>query len=143
NPDLFRLAIGGYGLFGLVYSVTLRLGRRCKVERVVRLSRIRELLSAFEERIAEGCLYGDFQYACDESDARRFLREGVFPCYRPVPDDTLVPEGQLTLDEERWREIVYWGHVDKARAYREYAEYYQASSGQIYWSDTHQLIPYD
>ena len=25
NPELFRLAIGGYGLFGLIYSVTLRL----------------------------------------------------------------------------------------------------------------------
>lgn len=142
NEELFRLAIGGYGLFGLVYSVTLRLGRRLKVERVVRIAAIRELIAAFEERIEEGYLYGDFQYSCDEGDPR-FLREGVFPCYRPLPDETPIPEGQLDIDEERWRDIVYWGHVDKPRAYREYADYYLASSGQVYWSDTHQLIPYD
>jgi FAD/FMN-containing dehydrogenase len=143
NPELFRLVIGGYGLFGLVYSVTLRLGRRCRVERVVGMARIRELVPAFEERIAEGYLYGDFQYSCDEGDERRFLREGVFPCYRAVPEDTPIRDDPLDIDEERWREIVYWGHVDKPRAYREYAEYYLASSGQIYGSDTHQLIPYD
>lgn len=35
NLNLFRLAIGGYGLFGVVTEVTLRLVRRLKVERVV------------------------------------------------------------------------------------------------------------
>jgi FAD/FMN-containing dehydrogenase len=36
NADLFRLVCGGYGLFGVVYSATIRLDRRRKVERVVR-----------------------------------------------------------------------------------------------------------
>ena len=36
NGDLFRLAIGGYGLFGVVTRVRLRLMRRAKLERVVR-----------------------------------------------------------------------------------------------------------
>jgi hypothetical protein len=102
-----------------------------------------DLLRGLEERIAEGCRYGDFQYSCDENDDARFLREGIFPCYMPLPGERPIPDGQLTIDEERWRQIVYWGHVDKPRAYREYAEYYLASSGQVYWSDTHQLIPYD
>ena len=35
NAELFGLAIGGYGLFGVVYSVKLRLARRVKLERVV------------------------------------------------------------------------------------------------------------
>ena len=35
NAELFRLAIGGYGLFGLITSVTLRLVERRKVERIV------------------------------------------------------------------------------------------------------------
>src|SRR5437879_321109 len=34
NAELFRLAIGGYGLFGFIYSVTLRLVRRRKLRRV-------------------------------------------------------------------------------------------------------------
>ena len=35
RPDLFRLVVGGYGLFGVVYSVTLRLVPRRTLERVV------------------------------------------------------------------------------------------------------------
>src|SRR5438132_429030 len=37
NADLFRLAIGGYGLFGLVTSVRLRLAPRIKLQRFVEL----------------------------------------------------------------------------------------------------------
>src|SRR5262249_107350 len=35
NPLLFSLAVGGYGLFGIVYSVSLRLALRLKMERAV------------------------------------------------------------------------------------------------------------
>ena len=35
DPDLFRLVLGGYGLFGVVFSVTLRLVPRRTLERVV------------------------------------------------------------------------------------------------------------
>src|SRR5436189_5050810 len=37
NNELFRLAIGGYGLFGLIDSVTLRLVPRQKLRRVVEI----------------------------------------------------------------------------------------------------------
>ena len=40
NPELFRLAIGGYGLFGVVSSVTLRLVPRQKIERVVEVREV-------------------------------------------------------------------------------------------------------
>ena len=39
NAELFRLAIGGYGLFGFIYSATLRLVPRRKLERVVEVAR--------------------------------------------------------------------------------------------------------
>ncbi len=38
--SLFRLIVGGYGLFGVVTSVKLRLVPRQKVERVVELARV-------------------------------------------------------------------------------------------------------
>src|SRR5207245_305638 len=49
NPELFSLAIGGYGLFGVVYSVTLRLVPRRKLERVVEVRTIEGLASAFAD----------------------------------------------------------------------------------------------
>src|SRR6266568_8815195 len=44
NPELFRLVHGGYGLFGVVTSVRLRLAPRKKVERVVEIRTVDDLI---------------------------------------------------------------------------------------------------
>src|SRR6266702_2482003 len=49
NDDLFRIAIGGYGLFGLIGTVTLRLVRRRKLRRVVAIVEADDLAKRFEE----------------------------------------------------------------------------------------------
>ena len=141
NPELFRLAIGGYGLFGVIVSVTLRLGPRRKVRRVVELVAVDRVGRAFARRIAAGFLYGDFQYST-ETGSRRFLHAGVLSCYRPVPDDTPIPAGQKELQLEDWRELLYLAHADKRRAFETYSRHYLATNGQIYWSDTQQLSTY-
>ncbi len=141
SPDLFRLAVGGYGLFGVVASVTLRLVPRRKLERVVSLEHVDELMSAFARRVGEGCLYGDFQFAIDES-SRDFLRHGILSCYRPVPLRTPLPEHPRELSREDWRALVELAHTDRRRAFQHYAEHYLATAGQVYWSDTHQLGVY-
>ena len=141
NPELFRLAVGGYGLFGVVSSVTVRLAPRRKVERVVKVITADELMPAFEKRIAEGFLYGDFQYSTDMG-SDDFLRKGVFSCYRPVDDDTPVPDGQKELAAADWKELYYLGHTNRKRAFEVYSSYYLSTSGQTYWSDTHQLSVY-
>jgi FAD/FMN-containing dehydrogenase len=56
NPELFRLAIGGYGLFGAVVSVCLRLIPRVKVRRVVKIADLDAIEDAFAERIRDGYL---------------------------------------------------------------------------------------
>jgi FAD/FMN-containing dehydrogenase len=140
NPHLFRLVSGGYGLFGVVHSATLRLTRRRKVERVVRLAHASELEELFAGRIDEGYLYGDFQFAIDTASPD-FLQRGICSCYRPVPDDT--PLGaDLELSAEDWSRLLHLAHHDKALAYEVYAKHYLATSGQIYLSDRHQLATY-
>ena len=141
NSELFSLAIGGYGLFGIVYSLTLRLAPRRKLERVVQILSLRELMPAFERRIRDGFLYGDFQYMTDEKSVD-FLLQGVFSCYRPVPQNTPIRAAQRQISLRQWDALVHLAHTDKARAYRIYTEYYLATNGQIYWSDTHQLGAY-
>ena len=54
NAELFRLAIGGYGLFGAISTVKLRLVPRQKIQRVVEVRMIDELPKAFEQSIAGG-----------------------------------------------------------------------------------------
>ena len=54
NKELFGLAIGGYGLFGVIYAVTLRLAPRRKLERIVEMTTVPELIARFADRIARG-----------------------------------------------------------------------------------------
>lgn len=141
NAELFRLAIGGYGNFGIVASVRLRLVPRIKLRRVVEIGRIDGLMEAFESRMADGFMYGDFQFSTDNA-SEGFLRQGVFSCYAPVDDNTPMVEGQEELGEADWRRLLYLSHADKRKAFETYAGYYLSTSGQVYWSDTHQLSLY-
>lgn len=141
NRELFSLAIGGYGLFGVIASVRLRLVPRVKIRREVELLDVEDLVPAFEERIAAGYTYGDFQYATDP-DSADFLRKGVFSCYRPVEASTSMPEERRELSEDDWKELIYLAHTDRTRAFQAYSSHYLATSGQVYWSDTHQMSTY-
>ena len=141
RSELFALAIGGYGLFGVIYSVTLRLVPRRKVQRLVEVRDIDGLMDAFGARIRDGFSYGDFQYSIDR-DAGDFLRRGVFSCYRPVDASTPLPAAQRELSASNWRDLLYLAHADKALAFREYAAYYLSTNGQVYWSDEHQMSIY-
>ncbi|HET9359531.1 MAG TPA: FAD-binding oxidoreductase, partial [Vicinamibacterales bacterium] len=84
NRELFAMAIGGYGLFGVITRVRLRLRPRTKVRRVVVLPETDGIIDRFEERIRDGYLYGDYQFATD-STRESFLGRGVFSTYQPVP----------------------------------------------------------
>ena len=141
NSDLFALAIGGYGLFGVISTIRLRLVPRRKVQRVVEVAEIDGLMSAFDKRIADGFLYGDFQFSINEK-SDNFLRRGVFSCYRPVSDDTPMPATQAELKPEDWMKLLFVAHADKEQAYERYVGYYLGTSGQVYWSDEHQLSFY-
>jgi FAD/FMN-containing dehydrogenase len=142
NADLFSLAVGGYGLFGVIAHATLRLRPREKVERVVEEISLEELIPAFEGRIRDGYLYGDFQFSTDER-SERFLMRGVFSCYRPVAADTPVPVGPRALSEEDWKQLLFLAHTDKAAVYAAYVGHYLPTSGQVYLSDSHQMAWYN
>lgn len=141
NFELFRLVAGGYGLFGCIYSVTLRLAPRQLLERVVELVEIDNLMECFSKRINNGFLYGDFQFMTDEA-SEGFLRSGVFSSYRPIDSKKRPPVDQRELSLEDWMHLITLAHTDKKTAFEVYSEHYLATSGQIYYSDRHQLADY-
>ena len=141
NSRLFSLAVGGYGLFGVIVTVRLRLDRRRRLERVVTITSVDTLMAELDARRAEGFLYGDFQFMTDEKSPL-FMREGVFASYRPVDDQDEETDGQRELDESAWRNLYRLAHSDRAELYRVYAGFYRSTHGQRYWSDTHQLSVY-
>jgi FAD/FMN-containing dehydrogenase len=135
HGDLFRLAIGGYGLFGIITRVELRLRPRVKVERVVSLGETADIIDRFEQRIRDGCLYGDFQFATDEG-RDSFLRRGVFSCYRPVDPATPLTEHPTRFHPDDWARLTRYSHTNKRLAFEFYATRYLETSGQIYWADS-------
>lgn len=141
NAELFKLAVGGYGLFGVVSSVTLRLMPRRKLRRVVELVTISDVMRRFEQRIQEGFLFGDCQFAIDPA-SDDFLSRGIFSCYRPVDPATPIPDNQREIAEDQWLRLLYLAHADKAKAFDVYSKEYLATDGQLYWSDTHQMSYY-
>lgn len=141
HPELFRLVVGGYGLFGVVTSATLRLVPRRVLRRVVELVRADSLMEAFAERIAAGFLYGDFQFAIDPA-SDDFLDLGVLSAYEPVASDTRIPPVQRSLGRDDWQRLLHLAHVRKSEAFAAYSRHYLATSGQLYHSDLHQLADY-
>jgi FAD/FMN-containing dehydrogenase len=140
NDELFRVAIGGYGLFGLIDSVTLRLVPRQKLRRVVEIIRANDLPKRFKERIAQKFLYGDFQFSVDEKSPD-FLQRGVFSCYQPIDKhEPIVAEKELSDDD--WLELLRLAYTDRGKAFKRYSDYYLSTNGQTYLSDTNQLSAY-
>ena len=142
NSELFGLVIGGYGLFGVISSIKLRLMPRSRLKRAVKVIDIDELMLAFEQRINQSYMFGDFQYMTD-STSPDFLRKGVFSCYLPVDSNEKEPQSQhRELQVEDWEKLYRLAFTDKGEAYRAYSQYYLSTNDQLYWSDTHQLSVY-
>ena len=140
--ELFKLTIGGYGLFGVISTIKLRLVPRTRLKRAVKVIDIDELIPAFEQRIKQAYMYGDFQYMTD-SASPDFLRKGVFSCYLPVNGNEQEPTRQhreLQIDD--WKKLYRLAFTDKGEAFRAYSQYYLGTIDQLYWSDTHQLSVY-
>jgi FAD/FMN-containing dehydrogenase len=53
-----------------------------------------------------------------------------------------MPADVKELGEADWRALYYLSHADTKRAYEAYTAYYLSTSGQRYWSDTHQMSLY-
>lgn len=141
NPELFSHAIGGYGLFGIITEITLRLAPRQWLQRTVEAIPIRELPDRATERINAGHIYGDCQFAIDLSSPAA-EHEGIFSCYRPVdpPQDAAQPKSpHQTLASEGWADLYALARTDKRAAFAAYQDYYLKTSGQIYHSDQSQL----
>lgn len=141
NAGWFRLVIGGYGCFGIITSICLRLTPRLKLRRLVEITTLNELMPKLALRIDDGCLYGDFQFSIDEKSPD-FLHRGVLSCYQPDDQGQPMPDTPMEMGGGEWWRLIRLAHDDRARVFEDYSSYYLKTHGQLYWSDTHQLSVY-
>ena len=141
NSDLFSLAIGGYGLFGFIDSIQLKLTERQRLVREVSEISIEEVIPLLESKISEGAKFGDFQYMTDESSPD-FLSKGILSVYSPIENAHIPTREGVGLSKDDWKNLYLLAHTDKGKAYTEYLTRYLQTNGQVYWSDEHQFSPY-
>lgn len=148
NSDLFRLVVGGYGLFGILASVTLRLRPRKVMRRVVAETFTDCLVSELQKRIDQGHEYGDFQFSIDDTSSD-FLQRGILATYAPTTgagnsavSGSTMDGNQRKLTKEQWTHLLELTHTNKALAYEKYKGHYLATNDQLYYSDTMQLSTY-
>ena len=128
NPEVFRAAIGGYGLFGPISRLKLRLVPRRKLRRVVEIISAVDLPAKFQDRIDHGFLYGDFQFSIDEKSPD-FLQRGVFSCYETIETDANVAASRQLRDDD-WLDLLALAYTNRDKAFAKYAEYYLTTNGQ-------------
>lgn len=138
NYGLFRLVVGGYGLFGIITKVKIKLMPSVRLKRYVELIHIRNLYSRFKSIIDQGFLYGDFQFSTD-STSEKFLKEGVFSCYSPALGSETISGNFKRLSEDDWNGLLLLGHINKAKAYDIYTNFYLSTNNQVYDSSLFQL----
>jgi FAD/FMN-containing dehydrogenase len=141
NAELFSLVIGGYGLFGVICSATLRLSPRQRVRRMVDVIDLDDAMNAVYRRVQQGCVYGDFQFVIDATE-QNFLQRGVFACYLPVAAGESESDPAADLAPEAWLKLLKLAHDDKKAAFKLYAQHYLGTDGNVYWSDAMQLSTY-
>jgi FAD/FMN-containing dehydrogenase len=141
NAELFSLAVGGYGLFGIITAVGLRLVPRRKVRRHVEARTTAELIALIEGRTAAGAPYGYFQYSIDETSAD-FLRTGILTTYENVSPEMPLGTESTDIEAKLLTALIEIAHRDRGSAYRRYAKLELSKDGNVEWSDLHQLSTY-
>lgn len=141
NAELFSLAVGGYGLFGIITALGLRLVPRRKARRHVEARTTAELIALIEGRTAAGAPYGYFQYSIDETSPD-FLRAGILTTYENVSPETPLGTESSDIDPKLLTALLEISHRDRGSAYRRYAKLELSKDGNVEWSDLHQLSAY-
>jgi FAD/FMN-containing dehydrogenase len=83
-------------------------------------------------------MYGEFLYNADPK-TKDFLRQGIFVCYRPADTNKSVPDYPEQTSAEKWINLRYLAHAKKDVFFRKVSDYYISTSGDLFWSDTHQM----
>ena len=102
---------------------------------------VEQLRDAFDERIADGYLYGDFQFCDRRRTPTTSCAAACSPATGRSPTTRRFRTARSALSAGLAAAAVPRAR-DKRAAFESTPTYYLATAGQIYWSDTHQLSPY-
>ncbi len=136
NARLFSLVVGGYGLFGIVLDVTLKLVSRQKVRRLVSIIPVSEIGTALDAAIKRGFRYGHCQLNIDETSPE-YLANGIFCSYEPVDNSTALASTAY-IAGDKWVDMLELAHKNKTQAFSNYSKFFASTNGFVNWADVWQ-----
>jgi FAD/FMN-containing dehydrogenase len=101
NIGLFNSVVGGYGVFGFVPEITLKLIPRQKARRLVQMIPLQKVAQCVAQSISKGFRYGHCQMNIDEGSPG-YLSEGIYSTYEPVDIDTPITGSEKTMTADGW-----------------------------------------
>lgn len=98
NADLFKLVIGGYGLFGVILDVTLDISDNVIYKTGRQIIDYKQFPSLFEDVLAKDKGLGLFYGHLSTSPDRTLLRETILYTYQAqdIPGATIPPLGEVS-----------------------------------------------
>ena len=128
NAELFSLVLGGYGLFGAIATVTLRLTERQKLERVVEIATVPDLVRRDRGSAPPTATATATSSSRSTRPRRASCTAASSPATARWSSTAPIPGSQRAFTAEDWQNMLLLAHVDKSRAYEAYAGHYLATS---------------
>lgn len=125
GTDWFRMAVGGYGLVGVITRIRLRLQPRVRMRVLVDLIAAEETARQFARRRAQGALYASCEL---DSTLTRATLVSWTP--DPAPASPLPPPGP-----NAWLDVMKRLHRNPQDAHARMAAAWVAVGGRCYWLD--------
>jgi len=120
NSDLFGLVVGGYGLFGVVVSVSLRLQPELVLVAGCRDLAVADIGTALAEARQSNCVLSEYALPTDPTREDGF-REGVWITWTASNEKNAGPvlsQFVRPKDTVEWRQWMRLAHESPAEAYR-------------------------
>lgn len=143
NDELFKLVVGGYGLFGFITGVEIKLSKKMILKRKVETILIKDLFSNISNHIQAGCLNFEVILNTDES-SNDFLQTGIVSSYFPVEADPKTIQFEAYHDSY-FDKIMYKEHLhllnnNKKQKAKIKNDLIESKNELYYWSN--QIVPY-
>ena len=137
NRELFSLAIGGLGLFGVICEIGLQLVPQTSFVRHAKETCIVDALDTWTKNDGRFC-YGDMQLNID-SQSPSYLTRGILN----LREDTGDCRKPSSVQKADWNQLLALAHFEKRRAYEHYCAHAQQVHGQIEIRDDFQWDFYE
>jgi hypothetical protein len=135
NPHLFYLAIGGYGLFGVITGIELNLSKKLILQRSISTLSIENLSVELDKHIQSGTLYFELFLNTNEKDSH-FLQNGILSTYCQVD----VNPQKIQLEKPKHKENLDLLVNNKTKKIALKTECLMHKNGLYYWSND--IAPY-